>query len=184
MSASLRSPNCFSPSYASSPSISNARPDISEILPRLYISDLTVAEDPKILSHLGITHVLSAMRGYVAIPSSSSHPSFSLPLTHAQIPLEDSPFSELAAHLPTSTQFLRDALRDPNSKVLVHCLQGVSRSASVVAAYLMATYGWTPAQAVGYIKSKRSVAEPNFGFISQLQEYADSLGGSRGTRKR
>lgn len=42
----------------------------------------------------------------------------------------------------------------------------------MVAAFLMAQYGWTPMEAVGYVKSKRRVAEPNFGFVQQLHEYA------------
>ncbi|KAG8218004.1 protein-tyrosine phosphatase-like protein [Butyriboletus roseoflavus] len=140
----------------------------SEIMPRLYISDLAFAENPTALASLGITHVLSAMRGYVALPTHLS--------THrAQYPLDDLPFSELAAHLPHTTAFLRAALMDPNARVLVHCMEGVSRSTSVVAAYLIAEFGWSTAQAIQYVKSRRRAAEPNVGFVQQLQEYAASL---------
>jgi atypical dual specificity phosphatase len=95
-----------------------------------------------------------------------------------QIRVEDLPFAELAAHLPTTTAWIKDALnRDPNTRVLVHCIEGISRSVSVVAAFLMAQYSWTPAEAVQFIKSKRRIAEPNFGFVQQLHEYAKvSLG--------
>lgn len=141
-------------------------PDITEIIPRLYMSDLSCAENPALLAALGITHVLSAMRGAVAVPPS---------VQQKQIPLEDHPFAELAAHLPGATSFVRDALRDGDARVLVHCAQGVSRSASVVSAFLIAQYGWTPQQAVQYVKEKRAAAEPNFGFVAQLQEYADSI---------
>jgi len=140
----------------------------TEIIPRLYISDLALAEDAAALSTLGITHLISAMRGFVDVPKG-------LAIHRTQVPLDDFPFSELAAHLPVTTTFLHNALRDPNAKVLVHCVQGISRSASVVSAFLIAEYGWTPAQAIQYIKSKRRTAEPNFGFVSQLQEYANSL---------
>lgn len=50
----------------------------------------------------------------------------------------------------------------------------------MVCAYLIAHYGWTPAQAVHYVKSKRSLADPNPGFVSQLGEYAASLRGGHG----
>lgn len=139
-------------------------------MPRLYVSDLAFAENPAALASLGVTHVLSAMRGFVAIPS---HPT--LPIHRVQYPLDDLPFSELAAHLPHTTAFLRGALMDPNARVLVHCVEGVSRSTSVVAAYLIAEFGWTTGQAVQYVKSRRRAAEPNFGFVQQLQEYAESL---------
>ncbi|KZT19312.1 phosphatases II [Neolentinus lepideus HHB14362 ss-1] len=145
---------------------SRLSPDITEIIPRLYMSDLSCAENPALLAALGITHVLSAMRGTVMVPPS---------VQQKQIALEDHPFAELAAHLPGATSFVHDALRDGNAKVLVHCAQGVSRSASVVCAFLIAAYGWTPQQAVQFVKEKRPSAEPNFGFVSQLKEYADSI---------
>jgi len=144
---------------------------LTEILPNLYISDINVAECHTTLSSLGITHILSAMSGSVHIPSG-------LPIRKLQVPLLDTPFAELAAFLPNTTDFLADALRDKNAKVLVHCVKGVSRSASVISAYLIARYGWTTDQAVNYVQSKRMNAQPNRGFISQLDEYARSLGQS------
>ena len=170
------SPSQFSPiAYPSSSSSSSTtasevstQSELTEILPNLYISDLNVAECHSTLSSLGITHVLSAMSGTVQIPPT-------LPIRTLQIPLLDTPFAELAAFLPSTTDFLTDALRDKNAKVLVHCVKGVSRSASVISAYLIARHGWTTDQAVNYVQSKRMNAQPNRGFISQLEEYARSL---------
>jgi len=94
-----------------------------------------------------------------------------------QINVEDFPFAELAMHLPQTTEFIRNALRDPEARVLVHCAEGISRSVSVVAAFLMAQFDWSPSQALEYIKERRRVANPNFGFIQQLHEYGrDVLG--------
>jgi atypical dual specificity phosphatase len=143
----------------------------SEIIPRLYISDLSFAENPACLSSYGITHVLSTLADNVLAPT--VHPA---PM-RLQIKVEDFPFAELAAHLPTTTSWIREAFRSsPDARVLVHCGEGISRSVSVVAAFLMAQYGWSPVEAVQYIKSKRRVADPNFGFVQQLGEYSKSLG--------
>jgi len=169
-------PSQFSPvAYPSSSCSSSttasevpSQSELTEILPNLYISDINVAECHTTLSSLGITHVLSAMSGTVHIPPNLS-------IRKLQIPLLDTPFAELAAHLPATTDFLTDALRDKNAKVLVHCVKGVSRSASVISAYLIARHGWTTDQAVNYVQSKRMNAQPNRGFISQLDEYARSL---------
>lgn len=141
----------------------------TEVIPRLYVSDLAAVENPAVLAHLGITHVVSAMHGHVAFPPTP------ISLSRLQIPLSDSPFAELAEHLPGATAFISDALQDPRARVLVHCVQGISRSASIVCAYLIRAYGWTPAQAIQYLKSKRPSAEPNPGFVSQLGEFAGSL---------
>lgn len=152
----------------------------TEVVPRVYLADLATAENPSVLLHLGITHIVSAMRGTVSLPPTP------IPLARLQIPLSDSPFAELAEHLPRVTAFITDALQDPRARVLVHCVQGISRSASVVCAFLIKTYGWTPAQAVQYVKSKRPAAEPNSGFVTQLGEYAESLraGAAAGGRRR
>ena len=64
---------------------------------------------------------------------------------------------------------------DPHARVLVHCVQGISRSATVVAAYLMATKGLTPIAAVTRVKELRHCANPNEGFRSQLLEYEQCL---------
>ncbi|KAI0039106.1 phosphatases II [Auriscalpium vulgare] len=139
---------------------------LSEILPRLYISDVCAAEDPVRLAEFGITHVLSTMPGTVRIPPG---------LRGAQVALQDTPFEELAEHLPHTSQWIHDALRDPKARVLVHCALGSSRSVSVVCAYLIAHHGFTPGQAVEYIKERRWVANPNRGFVDQLHEYWRSL---------
>ncbi|MEQ2194242.1 hypothetical protein XENOCAPTIV_026018 [Xenoophorus captivus] len=62
-----------------------------------------------------------------------------------------------------------------NSKCLVHCKMGVSRSASTVIAYAMKEYGWSLEKAYNYIKQKRSIAQPNAGFMRQLAEYEGIL---------
>jgi len=46
----------------------------------------------------------------------------------------------------------------------VHCAAGVSRSASIVIAYLMKINHWTFENAYSFVKSKRKIIDPNFGF--------------------
>lgn len=154
----------------------------TEIIPRLYVGDLAAAESPQVLATLGITHVLSATTGHVALPPSSALPHLAPhhALQRLQLPLQDSPFSELAAFLPRATAWIAAALRDPGARVLVHCVQGVSRSSSVAAAFVIAHYGCTPEQAVQLVRTKRPCAQPNPGFVSQLGEYWQSLHPPRG----
>ncbi|KAI9453346.1 phosphotyrosine protein [Russula earlei] len=141
----------------------------SEILPRLYISDLQTAEDAGVLSALGITHVLSAMPGHIALPPA-------LVARAAQVPLHDAPFAELAAHLPRTTRYIALALRSsPDARVLVHCAMGASRSVAVVCGYLIAVHGLHPAQALELVRARRAAAAPNRGFVDQLHEYHRSV---------
>ena len=140
----------------------------TEIMPRLFMGDLATAESPATHSALRITHVLSVMPGQVLLPQG-------MPLRTLQIPIRDLPFEELAGHLNKTTAFIREALSDPQGSILVHCVQGRSRSASVISAYLMATKGWSVGEALDFVRSKRCDALPNSGFVGQLVEYASSL---------
>lgn len=52
--------------------------------------------------------------------------------------------------------------------VLVHCYAGVSRSASVVIAYLIWKYNMTFNDAFNYLINVRPIINPNIGFVKQL----------------
>ena len=62
---------------------------------------------------------------------------------------------------------------------------GVSRSATVVCAYLIAAMEMTPDEALAAVKKKREIVNPNIGFMFQLDDYAMGLhGGEVGRRLR
>lgn len=56
---------------------------------------------------------------------------------------------------------------------------GISRSATVVCAYLIAEQGMTASAAIDFVRSKRPIICPNVGFQRQLIEYATSLHGTK-----
>ena len=55
--------------------------------------------------------------------------------------------------------------------ILVHCMAGVSRSASVVIYYFMKKYGLSYNRAEKMVKDKRSIINPNVCFKEQLLGY-------------
>ncbi|XP_051906596.1 protein phosphatase Slingshot homolog 1 isoform X2 [Hippocampus zosterae] len=89
----------------------------------------------------------------------------------------DEDASDLLAHWNDTYNFIVKA-RKNSSKCLVHCKMGVSRSASTVMAYAMKEYGWPLEKAYNFVKQKRSVAQPNAGFMRQLAEYQGVLDAS------
>lgn len=72
-----------------------------------------------------------------------------------------------------AVQFIRDALSNPSSRVLVHCEQGVSRSATIVLAYLCTMHHSTHSlpQLLQYVKQRRDIVSPNPAFMRQLRDY-------------
>lgn len=63
-----------------------------------------------------------------------------------------------------------DSYLTNNQKVVVNCFAGVSRSSSIVIAYIMYKYKLTLEEAFQYVKSKRPIIQPNPGFMQQLKE--------------
>lgn len=57
------------------------------------------------------------------------------------------------------------------TNVYVHCYAGVSRSVTIVVAYLMNCWKWNLKTALAFVQTKRIVAKPNDGFMEQLKKY-------------
>ncbi|KAJ7841090.1 protein-tyrosine phosphatase-like protein [Mycena olivaceomarginata] len=139
----------------------------SEITPRVFVADWFVAQNWDALDALGVTHVVSVCE----IP-----PIVSSKIAHMHVCIVDLPIADISDHFEKTTKFIRDALAKEGTKVLVHCLGGLSRSISVVCAYLIAAKGLTAAEAIAYAKDRRSIAHPNAGFRSQLRGWAARFG--------
>jgi protein-tyrosine phosphatase len=57
----------------------------------------------------------------------------------------------------------------------VHCQAGVSRSATIVIAYLMHQRGMTLMEAFQHVRSLRSIVAPNLSFMGQLLAFEQTL---------
>ncbi|TFK26244.1 phosphatases II [Coprinopsis marcescibilis] len=140
----------------------------SEINPRLYLSGYWPATNEEELRRLGITHVISAIEHRPAIPQSIPQEN------RLQIFIADRPDANILDHLEESTKFIKNALAESETnKVLVHCFQGISRSATVVSAYLIATEGMEAHKSIARVQSLRNVVCPNLGFRLQLLQYSE-----------
>lgn len=60
-------------------------------------------------------------------------------------------------------------------QVLVNCFAGISRSATIVIAYLMYKNKWGLEDAVSFVRTKRYFINPNYGFLCQLYNLQDTL---------
>ncbi|KDR80051.1 hypothetical protein GALMADRAFT_1177087 [Galerina marginata CBS 339.88] len=131
---------------------------MDEIIPGLWIGDLQSALNVKNLKENGIFSILSAMRGRITI-----HATF---IRH-QIQLDDTEDADVLTHLLPAIHFIQAEL-DKGRGVLVHCQAGVSRSSTIVAAYLMHSRKIDPQAALELIKKARPFIDPNQGFLQQL----------------
>jgi dual specificity phosphatase 12 len=151
----------------SSLGVVGAKEQMQEIVPGLWLGNVQAAEDEQNLHNKKISHILSVFSKYLPDSNSAGKPRY-----HRLIlPLHDNHTELLIEHFPTTNEFIRQAL-DSKGKVLVHCKQGISRSATVVLAFLL-RYGFAAsvAEAFDLVRQKRHYINPNFGFVEQLLVY-------------
>ena len=79
------------------------------------------------------------------------------------ITLNDHPSQKIEDYFESTFNIISKA----EKPILVHCYQGISRSATIVLAYLMQK-GMTFSKAYEFVKAKRPRIQPNMGFLYQL----------------
>ncbi|TYZ64752.1 hypothetical protein PybrP1_004295 [[Pythium] brassicae (nom. inval.)] len=138
----------------------------------LFLGNFWQASSPDVLAALHITHVVN-----VGAPTADR-----VKLAHVaylDIELPDRVDADLAATLAASAAFIDRAARESSgARVLVHCIQGVSRSASVVIWYVMVTTRCTLSAAYAHVLKCRPLVFPNHGFMQQLVAREAELYGS------
>ena len=75
--------------------------------------------------------------------------------------------------------FIVVSFQDHGGKILVHCVAGVSRSATLCIIYLVKYEKMTLRQAYYCIRAVRPIIRPNVGFWSQMVEYERKYRGDR-----
>ena len=100
----------------------------TEVVTNIYIGSIGAAYNRDSLEALGITHVL--------VCADSIAPIFPSVFNHRVLPLKDTHQQDLAPHLDSAHEFIDEAISQ-GSGVLVHCFKGQSRSAAIIASYLI-----------------------------------------------
>lgn len=95
-------------------------------------------------------------------------------IPHMWIDLLDHESSDLLSKLESATDYIYQSLKNGH-KVLVHCQAGISRSATIVIAFVMRALHKDLDDALDYVKMKRPVVNPNRGFLRQLELFERQL---------
>ncbi|ODN06105.1 Dual specificity phosphatase DUPD1 [Orchesella cincta] len=146
---------------------------MDEVYPGIYVGDEASAKDTKGLELAGITHVLNA--SYITSASSlgvNTSAQFyqirSFKCEFLGIPALDIMTFKISPFFDQAANFIESALNS-NGKVLVHCYMGVSRSATLVMAYLMLKKKMSATEALSQLRTARNVF-PNDGFMDEICE--------------
>ena len=140
---------------------------IAKITDNLYLSSFVGATEHNVIK-FNITCVITVCK---EVPK--------LDLKHVELlrlDVLDKPTESLSRYF----DLVADKINDVTNKkgaCLIHCVAGISRSATMVLVYLMKYQSLTLKEAHALVKSRRPFIRPNLGFWRQLVEYEYSLFG-------
>lgn len=95
-----------------------------------------------------------------------------------RVAIKDSSSANLSEYFDQVADMIEKTRESNEGRSLVHCVAGVSRSVSLVLAYLMKYQKMSLKSAFHHVKSVRPQIRPNTGFFKQLIEYEEKIHGS------
>lgn len=137
--------------------------DISHIYNNIYLGNANAAYNSEILKKYNIQAIVQALP--INKPNNGID-------EYLIIPINDYPSENLLSHIPSFFEFME---KNKEKNILVHCMAGVSRSASLVIAWLMYKFNFDYETAHKYVLNKREIINPNPGFIKQLKKLDKEL---------
>ena len=135
--------------------------NIDQITEKLYLGNLSAAEDTQNLKELGIKKVLSILDEF-AWPKYHE----TLNIEHKKIAAQDMDDQNIIKYFGECLLFI-----DDDKKTLVHCFAGSSRSATIIIAYLMWKNQLDYVESCHFLRKIRPIVYPNYGFIRQLKMF-------------
>lgn len=142
----------------------------------LYLGDLEdAAALPRLRETINVRHCVTAL----ADPPNSLKASVAeSKAEHTWCNVRDVEQADIKEHFERAYDVIEKA-RAAGTAVLVHCSRGVSRSASLVIAYLMRKEQQSAEEARAFVTARRPIVLPNDGFWRCLQEYGKEISGQR-----
>ncbi|PWA22206.1 hypothetical protein CCH79_00017419 [Gambusia affinis] len=154
------------------PAVSNLGP--TRILPHLYLGCQRDVLNKELMQQNDIAFVLNAS-------NTCPKPDF-VPESHfLRVPVNDSFCEKILPWLDRSLDFIEKA-KASDSRVLVHCLAGISRSATIAIAYIMKRMDMSLDEAYRFVKEKRPTISPNFNFLGQLLDFEKNIKSPDGSK--
>jgi protein-tyrosine phosphatase len=118
----------------------------------------------------GITHIINVTKNIPFYHENSE----SIKIEYLRVSVNDSCDQDIKKYFDEANNFI-DKVKQQNGKVLVHCQAGISRSPTIVIAYLMNSKNLSLEECYDDVKKIRPIVEPNFLFYSQLHIYESCL---------
>ena len=159
----------------------NNRSSLSKITDNIYTSGYLVAKDIPFLLKNNFTHVINCSRGSSMETSNeqsadANNYDKSPSIKYLPIFLRDDPGADIINCFFQTIDFI-ESKEESNrpKKILIHCIEGISRAPALIAGYLMWKQNLRTENAIEFVKSHRKCVDINLGFIIQLHKWENYL---------
>ena len=132
-------------------------------MPRVIVASGKTVKNISYIQHLGVTHILNTASRDVWLPTEKLS---NLGIKVFQFHVDDVPSANISAYFTAAANFLSQASQS-GGLVMVNCLVGFSRSASILTAGVMMNSHWSLVRTLKKLRQSRPV-KPNLGFMVQL----------------
>ncbi len=96
--------------------------------------------------------------------------------TILHIKIADEMDVNISDHFDEALRFISESIDNNHSnRILVHCEAGISRSSTIVIAYLMQYHHQSLKNAYEYVKQRKNNIDPNLNFFKQLIQFEKQL---------
>eukprot|EP01084_Bolivina_argentea_P068643 124938_1 len=141
---------------------------ITKIKENIYLGNQNDSENINLLTSMQITHVLNC----AGLDIQNKYP---LEIKQHKIDADDEVWCNIITqYLQECIEFINECLQN-NGKILIHCVQGVNRSATILIGYLMYSQNMNILEAVELVIKRRGKILDNKSFRQQLVDYAQSI---------
>jgi len=139
------------------------------ILPGLYLGPYGAAGKSKLadLQHAGIDHIVCVRD---ELEKNIIKSNFPLLFKYLVIVLSESQSETIIPKVKQFHAFIEECL-SKNGKVLVYCVDGMSRAPALVIAYIMIKYGLSFKESLKHVQNKRFCVQPSPVLEVQLKEF-------------
>ena len=136
--------------------------EATEIIDNLWLGSLTSSCNREALQERNIETIVSTVLGATAM--------YPFDFKYERAKLRDVEDENIIDEINRLLPIIRKEIVNKRG-ILCHCHAGRSRSATIVAAYLVKYHNMSVDEALVYIKDKRTQVDPNPGYVKQLYEY-------------
>lgn len=145
---------------------------VSKLLKNLYLCGGGAAS-VAMMQQLGVTFVINV----TAVTELTDTPLPAEDTRYLRIPVKDNKEANLERYFHEVADMIEEE-SNAGGVTLVHCVAGISRSATLCLAYLMKHHRMSLKDAYNHTKAKRPQVRPNVSFVKQLMDFEQNLYGT------